>query len=175
MTRLTVAPTPENNPAVQWDQGKQDSRGDEGCGLLIALDFVAPGVGTVASTVCSLSASGSDGGQWKAEDPDLFVSFKIGSTTYASPVIPDRASHDLAYSVFIPREALRDADLHLAVYDLDGDDARQTTLIADHEIGRNALDGRSSCVATSSRSLASSCFASRWPSHLPGPRPRASR
>ncbi len=142
MTRLTVAPTPENNPAVQWDQGRQDSRGDEGCGLLAALDFVAAGIGTAAATVCSLAASDGGGGQWKAEDPDLFVSFEVGSTSYASPVIPDRASHDLTYSLFIPREALRNSDLQLAVYDLDGDNARQATLIADHELGRSALDGR---------------------------------
>ena len=140
MTRLTVTPTPENNPGARWDEGKADSRGDEGCGLLVALDFVAAGLGTVAATVCSLSASGDSGGQWKAEDPDLFVRFELGRTTYASPVISDRASHDLEYSLFIPRAALRDNDLELGIYDRDGDEARDATLVADLQLGRGQLD-----------------------------------
>lgn len=139
MTRLTVAPTPENNPGARWDEGKQDSRGDEGCGLLVALDFVAPGLGSLASTVCSLGAGGGESSQWKPEDPDLFATFEVGGATFVSPVIPDRASHDLEYSLFIPRQALRATGLDLAIYDLDGEDARQATLIADHQLDRGDL------------------------------------
>lgn len=85
MTRLTVKPTPENNPGARWDQGRQESNDDEGCGLLAALDVFAPGVGTVASAVCTFSASSSDGGQYKPEDPDVFVAFELGATIFTSP------------------------------------------------------------------------------------------
>jgi hypothetical protein len=143
MTRLTVTPTPENNPATLWDRGRQDSRDDEGCGLLFALDFVAPGIGSAAAAVCSLSASGGGGGgQAKPEDPDLFVAFGLGSTIYTSPVIADHASHDLLYSLFIPRERLRDDDLHLSVYDHDGQGIREAELIAQHDIARGQLESK---------------------------------
>ncbi|NJK31266.1 MAG: hypothetical protein HC927_01985, partial [Deltaproteobacteria bacterium] len=144
MTRLTVTPTPENNPATQWDQGEQDSGGGEGCGLLLALDFVAAPLGSVATSVCALSTSGRKGGQRKAEDPDLFVAFSLGSTFYRSPVISDRASHDRTYSLFIPNDAFRDDALRVAVYDLDGDDEREATLIADHELGAGSSTAGSS-------------------------------
>jgi hypothetical protein len=142
MARLTVKPTPENNPGAQWDQGRQESNDDEGCGLLVALDLFAPGVGSVASAVCSFAASGSGSGQNKAEDPDLFVAFELGATTYTSPVIVDRASHDLRYSLFVPHSALRGNELRVAVYDLDGEDRRDSTLIADREFTAAQLDGK---------------------------------
>ncbi|MCA9700013.1 MAG: hypothetical protein KC431_20985, partial [Myxococcales bacterium] len=142
MTRLTVKPTPDNNPGARWDQGRQESNDDAGCGLLAALDVFAPGVGTVASAVCTFSASSSDGGQYKAEDPDLFVAFEAGPTSYTSPVIVDRPSHDLRYSLFIPMPALREHGLRVAVYDLDGEDKRQSTLIADREFTAAQLDGK---------------------------------
>jgi len=139
LTRITVTPTPANNPGARWDQGQQDSRGDEGCGLLAALNFVAPGVGTAAHTLCSLG-SRRDGSDWNPEDPDLFVAFQVGSTTYRSPVIADRASHDLNYPLFIPREAMRESGLHLAVYDRDGESPQASTLIADHQLRWADLD-----------------------------------
>lgn len=142
MTRMTVTPTPKDSPAVTWDAGAQDSQDDAGCGLLIALDFVAAPLGAVASTVCSMASSGDRGGQWRSEDPDLFARFEVGSTSYTSPVIADRASHDLAWSLFLPREALRDELLALSVYDLDGAGTRQSTLIADVELREGQLDGR---------------------------------
>jgi hypothetical protein len=142
MTRLTVKPTPENNPGASWDQGPQESNDDEGCGLLVALDLFAPGVGSVASAVCSFNSSSSDGGQYRAEDPDLFVAFELGAATYTSPVIVDRPSHDLRYSLFIPQAALRGEELRVAVYDLDGADRRDSTLIADRDFTAAQLDGK---------------------------------
>jgi hypothetical protein len=142
MTRLTVKPTPENNPGASWDQVRQETNDDEGCGLLVALDLFAPGVGSVASAVCSFSSSSSDGGQNKAEDPDLFVAFELGDATYTSPVIVDRPSHDLRYSLFIPQAALRGDELRVAVYDLDGENRRDSTLIADREFTAAQLDGK---------------------------------
>lgn len=142
MTRLTVKPTPNDNPGARWDQGPQDSNDDDGCGLLAVLDVFAPGVGTVASAVCTFSSSSSDGGQHRAEDPDLFVAFELGAATYTSPVIVDRPSHDLRYALFIPTSALRGDDLRVAIYDLDGEDRRQSTLIADREFTSAQLGGK---------------------------------
>lgn len=142
MTRITVTPTPENNPSVTWDASARESQGGEGCGLLVALDFVAAPLGGVASAVCSMASSGGGGSERAQQDPDLFVRIRAGSTTYSSPVISDRASHDLVYSLFIPREALRDDGLELGIYDLDGDDERQSMLIADVSLREHQLDGR---------------------------------
>jgi hypothetical protein len=142
LTRLTVKPTPENNPGARWDQGPQESNDDEGCGLLVAFDLLAPGVGSIASAVCSYGASSSGGGQHKAEDPDLFVAFELGAVTYTSPVIVDRPSHDLRYSLFVPQTALRGKELRVAVYDLDGEDRRESTLIADRQFTAAQLDGQ---------------------------------